>query len=55
MVQKFTAVNEPPVDYAFSILKKVSQGAFTKWSIVYDISNRSRFTSAHLIIRSENW
>lgn len=28
------------IDYSFSILKNVSQGSFTKWSIVYDISNR---------------
>jgi penicillin V acylase-like amidase (Ntn superfamily) len=28
------------VDYAFNILNKVSQGDFTKWSIVYDISKR---------------
>jgi choloylglycine hydrolase len=27
-------------DYAFSILDKVAQGDFTKWSIVYDISNK---------------
>jgi penicillin V acylase-like amidase (Ntn superfamily) len=45
MVQQFTTVDEPPVDYAFSILKKVSQGAFTKWSIVYDISNASIYFS----------
>jgi penicillin V acylase-like amidase (Ntn superfamily) len=30
----------PLQDYAFSILDKVSQGDFTKWSIVYDISNK---------------
>lgn len=28
----------PAVDYAFQILKQVSQGDFTKWSIVYNIS-----------------
>ncbi len=28
-------------DYAFSILDKVAQGNFTKWSIVYDITNRT--------------
>ena len=28
------------VDYSFDILKQVSQGSYTKWSIVYDISNR---------------
>ncbi len=30
----------PLSDYAFSILDKVSQGSFTQWSIVYDISNK---------------
>jgi len=35
-----------PVDYAFTILGAVAQGSFTKWSIVYDISNRSiQFTT----------
>jgi len=28
-----------PVNHVFSILKSVSQGSFTKWSIVYDIPN----------------
>lgn len=32
--------NTPIVDYSFSILSKVAQGSHTKWSIVYDISNR---------------
>ena len=27
-------------DFAFSILDKVAQGDYTKWSIVYDISNK---------------
>ena len=42
MVQKFQQANtkEDPVDYAFSILNKVAQGDYTKWKIVYDISNR---------------
>ncbi|MBO9634218.1 MAG: linear amide C-N hydrolase [Chitinophagaceae bacterium] len=30
----------PPVDYAFNMLNKVSQGKYTKWSIVYDITNK---------------
>lgn len=30
----------PLKDYAFSILDKVSQGSYTKWSIVYDITNK---------------
>ena len=42
MVQQYqkTNVEKPLVDYSFDILDKVSQGGFTKWSIVYDISNR---------------
>lgn len=35
-----TAANASLTDYAFSILDKVSQGDYTKWSIVYDISNK---------------
>jgi choloylglycine hydrolase len=35
--------NKPVVDYAFDILKNVSQGSFTKWSIVYDIANKKIF------------
>lgn len=33
-------VKKPIVDYSFDILNKVSQGSFTKWSIVYDVSNK---------------
>lgn len=42
MVQKFHRVKteQPIVEYAFDILNNVSQGSFTKWSIVYDISNK---------------
>ena len=42
MVKKFTETNMsiPVTDFAFSILDEVSQGSFTKWSIVYDISNK---------------
>lgn len=28
------------VDYSFSVLNRVSQGNFTKWQIVYDITNK---------------
>jgi choloylglycine hydrolase len=28
-------------DYAFDILSSVSQGNYTKWSIVYDITNKT--------------
>ena len=42
MVKKFNETNMdvPVTDFAFSILDKVSQGNFTRWSIVYDISNK---------------
>jgi len=42
MVKKFneTEMNVPVTDFAFSILDKVAQGSFTKWSIVYDITNK---------------
>jgi penicillin V acylase-like amidase (Ntn superfamily) len=42
MVKKFneTDMAVPVTDFAFTILDKVSQGSFTKWSIVYDISNK---------------
>ncbi|MCU7552352.1 linear amide C-N hydrolase [Chitinophagaceae bacterium LB-8] len=42
MIQQFqqTNNNTDPVDYSFSILNKVAQGDYTKWSIVYDISGR---------------
>ena len=42
MVQDFqaTTTNKPIVDYAFSILDNVAQGSYTKWRIVYDITNK---------------
>src|SRR5690606_38480373 len=42
MVQQYQAsdVKEEPVEYAFNILKNVAQGNYTKWSIVYDITNK---------------
>ncbi len=42
MVKKFNEMDSmmPVSDFAFSILDKVSQGSFTKWSIVYDITNK---------------
>jgi choloylglycine hydrolase len=42
MVKKFNETNMdvPLTDFAFSILDKVAQGSYTKWSIVYDISNK---------------
>jgi len=43
MIQQLNAgnSNKPLTDYAFDILDKVSQGSFTKWSIVYDITNKT--------------
>lgn len=42
MVKKFheTKIDVPVTTFAFSILDKVGQGSFTKWSIVYDITNK---------------
>lgn len=42
MVQQFreTNTNADPVEYAFAILDNVAQGDFTKWRIVYDITNK---------------
>ncbi len=42
MVKKFneTNIDMPVTDFSFSILDKVAQGSYTKWSIVYDISNK---------------
>jgi choloylglycine hydrolase len=43
MVQQFNAGNstKPAIDYGFDILSAVSQGNYTKWSIVYDLTNKS--------------
>lgn len=40
MVKQSQDINIPVVDYAFSILDKVSQEDWTKWSIVYDLTNK---------------
>jgi len=42
MIQQLNTdkTNTPVTDYAFSILNKVSQGDYTKWSIVYDITDK---------------
>ncbi len=49
MVQEFQLkdINTPVVDYAFSILDKVSQNGWTKWSIVYDITNKKISFKSH--------
>ena len=43
MIQKLNSNNItiPLIDYSFEILGEVSQGDFTKWSIVYDITNKT--------------
>lgn len=43
MVKKYqqSDVNSPIVDYSFQILDRVSQPEFTKWSIVYDLNNKT--------------
>ena len=42
MIRQFQQndLNIPAIDYSFSILNQVAQGSHTKWSIVYDISNK---------------
>lgn len=42
MIQKLNAgiVSKPLIDYSFDILGEVTQGDFTKWSIVYDLTNK---------------
>ena len=43
MIQQLNTNNTPKplTDYAFDILEKVAQGDFTKWGIVYDITNKT--------------
>lgn len=43
MIKQFTAdkTDVPVTDYAFNILAEVAQGDFTKWSIVYDLTNKT--------------
>jgi len=56
MVKKVSDIpaNMQLTDYAFSILDKVSQGDYTKWSIVYDISGKKILfkTQSHKSIKS---
>lgn len=49
MVQQYQVndIKEEPVDYAFNILKSVSQKTYTKWSIVYDITNKQIYFIAN--------
>ncbi len=41
MVSQYQEANntQDPIDYGFSILNKIGQPGYTKWSIVYDITN----------------
>lgn len=43
MIQKFNAgtVSKSLINYSFDILGEVAQGDYTKWSIVYDITNKT--------------
>ncbi|HEU4861656.1 MAG TPA: linear amide C-N hydrolase [Chitinophagaceae bacterium] len=43
MIQQLNSGNDtkPLIDYSFDILGEVAQGDFTKWSIVYDITNKT--------------
>ena len=49
MVERFQMheINLPIVDYAFSILYNVAQDNRTKWSIVYDVTNRKINFKSH--------
>lgn len=56
MVKQFTEtdINMPATNFAFSILEKVAQPGYTKWSIVYDISNKKIYfkTAAYTSIKN---
>lgn len=43
MIQQLHTTNsqKPVADYAFDILNEVAQGNYTKWSIVYDLTNKT--------------
>lgn len=55
MVKQFqeTDISMPVIDYSFSILDKVAQGTHTKWSIVYDITNKKSISN-HSVFRKLN-
>ena len=42
-LKKYPGNKSNPIDYSFDILKSVSLGQYTKWSIVYDLNNLSVF------------
>src|SRR5687768_13032744 len=49
MVKAFQqeTISTPVIDYSFSILDKVAQGSHTRWSIVYDITNKKIYFKTH--------
>jgi penicillin V acylase-like amidase (Ntn superfamily) len=60
MLGRFNKTGESvtsPVDHSFNILSEVAQGSFTKWSIVYDITNKQVHfkTEGHSDIKSINF
>jgi choloylglycine hydrolase len=56
MVKKYEQedIDTPIVDYSFKILDKVNQPEFTKWSIVYDINNKTVYfkTASYADVKS---
>jgi len=56
MVQQYwkPVSKKPIIDYSFDILNKVAQPGFTKWSIVYDITNRKVYfkTASNIQVKS---
>lgn len=40
LLETYPEGNYDALDFSFDVLKKVSQGEWTRWSIVYDITNR---------------
>lgn len=56
MIQQYkrAKTSKPLVDYSFDILSRVAQGNFTKWSIVYDLSNKKIYfkTTEHQQVKT---
>jgi choloylglycine hydrolase len=56
LLQQYNTANtkKPIVEYSFDILNNVAQGSFTKWSIVYDITNKKIHfkTAEHKLVKS---
>ncbi|HYC28047.1 MAG TPA: linear amide C-N hydrolase, partial [Chitinophagaceae bacterium] len=48
MINQYTGQSSASlIDHSFNILEAVSQGSHTKWSIVYDITNRRVYFRTH--------